>query len=94
MKATPTTGLSPDEVETRLRNGLGNNPSQASTRSIRSIVRANTMTRFNALLLIMFVAIAAVGAFKDSIFIWVVVLNSVVGIIQELRARRTTTRCS
>ncbi len=85
----PLHGLSTEEVASRVRDGLGNVTDQATTRSIRSIVRANTMTRFNALLLVMFAAIAAVGAFKDSIFIWVVVLNSVVGIVQEIRARRT-----
>lgn len=85
----PGQGLSTEEVALRIRDGLGNVTNLASTRSIRSIIRTNTMTRFNALLLIMFAAIAAVGAFKDSIFIWVVVLNSVVGIVQELRARHT-----
>ena len=90
MKPTMSVdGLSSEEVASRVRDGLLNVTDQASTRSIRSIIRANTVTRFNAVLLVMFAAIAAVGAFKDSIFIWVVVLNALVGIIQELRARRS-----
>ncbi len=82
-------GLSLEDVALRTRSGLRNDREESSSRSVRSIIRANTVTRFNALLLIMFAAIAAVGAFKDSLFIWVVILNSVVGIVQELRARST-----
>lgn len=82
-------GLTLEDVALRARSGLRNDSEESSSRPVRSIVRANTVTRFNALLLAMFAAIAAVGAFKDSLFIWVVVLNSVVGIVQELRARRT-----
>lgn len=82
-------GLATDAVAERLRAGQTNTAEASTTRSTGQIVRANVFTRFNAVLVVMFVSIAAVGAFKDSIFIWVVVINAAVGIVQELRARRT-----
>lgn len=86
---TEHAGLTAQQVSDRVRAGHINLAAPSSSRSTAAIVRANVVTPFNILLTVMFIAIATVKAFKDSIFIWVVLFNAAVGIIQELRARKT-----
>ena len=85
-------GLRASEVAQRAREGRVNGTPPRSTRSVIAILRANALTRFNLLLVGLFGATLAVRASKDTLFIWVVVLNLVVGVAQELRARRTLDR--
>ena len=82
-------GLAEAEVRDRIADGRVNGVAPSTTRPTAAIIKANLFTRFNALFVAMFVAIASVHQFKDAVFIWVVVLNAGVGIVQELRARRT-----
>ena len=84
--------LRASEVAQRVREGRVNGTPPRSTRSVIAILRANALTRFNLLLVGLFGATLAVRASKDTLFIWVVVLNLVVGVAQELRARRTLDR--
>jgi len=56
------------------------------------IVRANVFTRFNAILGSMLVIVLAVGSFQDALFGIILVVNSAIGIVQEVRAKRTLDR--
>ena len=85
-------GLSSAEVAERVAAGLTNAVAAAPTRTAGEIVRANVLTRFNALLGAMFVLIALTGNLRDGLFGIVLVANSLIGIIQELRAKRTLDR--
>jgi cation-transporting ATPase E len=69
-----------------------NDVPDAPTRSVRDIVRANVFTRFNALLGSMFVIIVLVGPAQDALFGGVLIGNTLIGIVQELRAKRTLDR--
>src|SRR5262249_55448413 len=60
-----------------------------TSRTFGEIVRANVFTRFNAILGTMVVLILIFGSPADTLFGWVVVFNSLIGIVQEYRAKRT-----
>jgi cation-transporting ATPase E len=82
-------GLTAGEVADRVANGLTNDAAERTSRPLAHIIRANVVTPFNALLGALAAAVAATGAWGDALFVLVVVLNSSVGVIQELRAKRT-----
>ncbi|MFB8004578.1 HAD-IC family P-type ATPase [Nocardia sp. NPDC056000] len=87
--ATPATGLTSAEVEQRRRDGLTNDVPERASRSVRDIVKANIFTRINAILSVLFVLVIATGSIIDGMFGLLIVANSAVGIIQELRAKKT-----
>ena len=89
---TAHTGLTGAEVEDRVRRGLTNDVDERTSRTIREIVRANVLTRFNAILGTMAVVVLATGRVGDALFAFVLVLNALIGIGQELRAKRTLDR--
>lgn len=82
-------GLTPDEVRSRVESGLVNATDLGTSRSLASIFRANVLTRFNALLGILFLVVLWAGSPIDALFGLVIVVNSSIGVFQELRARRT-----
>ena len=85
-------GLTDAQVAARVAEGHGNGSPAPVGRSIGQIIRTNLVTRFNLLLGGLFGAAIAVRAVKDTLFIWVVVVNLAVGVIQEIRARRALAR--
>ncbi len=85
-------GLCAAEVADRRARGLVNNVPPAPTRTVGQIIRANVLTRFNALIGSLFAVIVVVGPLRDGLFAGVIVANSLIGIIQELRAKRTLDR--
>jgi cation-transporting ATPase E len=85
-------GLTSDEVAQRHADGRGNDQGRQPTRTVAQILRANVLTRFNAILLGLFVIILIVGPVQDGLFGLVLVANSGIGILQELRAKRTLDR--
>ncbi|MGY4102161.1 HAD-IC family P-type ATPase [Nocardia sp. R16R-3T] len=86
---TALTGLTAAEVEQRRRDGLTNDVPDRASRSVRDIVRANVFTRINAILGVLFVLVLATGSIIDGMFGLLIIANSAVGIIQEIRAKRT-----
>ena len=84
-----STGLTSAEVAERVADGRVNDIPATPTRTIAQIVRANVFTPFNALLGSLLVVILIVGPIQDSLFGIVLILNSTIGIIQELRAKET-----
>ena len=87
-------GLSWAEVAERERRGQVNLVPRTHTRSVAQIVRSNVFTRFNALLGAMLAIILVVGPLQDALFGFVLIVNAGVGIVQELRAKRTLDRLS
>ena len=87
-------GRASAQVAGRLRAGQVNDLGRQPTRTIGQILRANVLTRFNAILGALFVVIAIVGPLQDGLFGLVLVANSGIGIAQELRAKRTLDRLS
>jgi cation-transporting P-type ATPase E len=85
-------GLTAAEVAERIARGDVNDVPAAPTRKVAQIVRANVFTRFNALLGGMLAIILVVGPVQDALFGFVLVANALIGIVQELRAKRTLDR--
>jgi cation-transporting P-type ATPase E len=94
-KPAPTTetpeaaerGLTSAEAAKRLRK-LGS-PSDTSSRSVSSIVAGNVFTLFNAIIGVFFVLILSLGLFADAVFGFIAIVNSYIGIRQELNAKKT-----
>ncbi|HET8931682.1 MAG TPA: cation-translocating P-type ATPase [Acidimicrobiales bacterium] len=87
-------GLRANEVADRRARGEVNNLPDHSTRSIGEIARANLFTPFNFLLGGLLVVILVVGPLNDALFGGVIIANTLIGIIQEVRAKRTLDRLS
>jgi len=88
----PERGLSSAEVAERVARGQINDVPAAPTRTVVQIVRANVFTRFNAILGVMLAIILVVGPLQDALFGIVLIANAGIGIVQELRAKRTLDR--
>ena len=89
---TELCGLSQAEVNERLQKGQVNRALEHTSRPFWQIIRANVFTRFNALLGSLLAIVLVVGPWQDGLFGGVLVANSLIGIIQELRAKRTLNR--
>ncbi|MCZ7536831.1 MAG: HAD-IC family P-type ATPase [Acidimicrobiia bacterium] len=85
-------GLSDAEVQERIERGEVNDTGRRSSRTLTEIVKANVFTRFNAILGSMLAIILVVGPIQDALFGIVLVSNALIGIVQELRAKRTLDR--
>jgi cation-transporting ATPase E len=88
----PARGLSASEVAERVAAGQVNRVDERTSRPLWAIIRANVLTRFNAILGVLFAVVLAVGSPTDALFGLVVVWNSLIGIVQEVRAKRTLDR--
>ena len=89
---TPPAGLSSAEVAEQRSRGLANTGTEPTSRSLTAILRANMLTRFNFILGALLAVILAVGEPQDALFGLVLVANALIGIAQELRAKRTLDR--
>jgi cation-transporting P-type ATPase E len=86
---TPPTGLTEAEVRERVERGESNASAERTSRTFGEILRANIFTRFNAILGVLLVVILVVGHPQDALFGIVLVSNALIGIVQEVRAKRT-----
>ena len=84
----PAVGLASAEVEERRAEGRTNAAPPSPVRSLGEIVRANVFTPVNAIMLSLFVLILVARSPRDALFVGVVLSNSVIGIVQEVRAKR------
>ena len=81
--------LTADEVASRRKAGETNTVDSSESRSVASILRANIFTRFNAIISVLLVLILVFGKPADAMFGLVMIANALIGIVQELRAKRT-----
>src|SRR5580692_6280316 len=89
---TPSAGLTSAQVAERRSRGLTNAGGERTSRSVAEILRANILTRFNFLLGALLAVILVFGQPQDALFGIVLVTNALIGIAQELRAKRTLDR--
>ncbi|MFV0135201.1 HAD-IC family P-type ATPase [Streptomyces sp. HMX87] len=86
---SPATGLTAAQVAERIARGQVNDVPVRSSRSMADIVRANVFTRFNAIIGVLWVIMLIVAPIQDSLFGFVILANTGIGIIQEWRAKKT-----
>jgi cation-transporting P-type ATPase E len=83
------TGLSDADVARRVSEGKTNDVPTRAARSVSEIIRANVFTRINAILGVLFLIVLATGSLINGLFGLLIIANSVIGMIQELRAKQT-----
>ena len=89
MTLSIAAGLTDAEVAARVAEGKTNDVPSRASRSVSDIVRANVFTRINAILGVLFLIVLATGSLINGLFGLLIVANSAIGIIQELRAKQT-----
>lgn len=87
-------GLSTEEVAQAVSRGDVNITSKQTSRSLMDIVRANVFTLFNAIIFTAMVVVLATGSWKDAVFGVVILVNTGIGIVTELKAKCTLDRLS
>lgn len=90
----PLRGLTAAEVAERVAEGKTNAVERQTSRSTRDILRTNVFTWFNLILGVLWVLTITFGSWRDALFGLVLVSNSAIGIVQELRAKRVLDRLS
>lgn len=82
------TGLSISQVEEQRAAGLVNRPVEPPTRSVSTIVKENLLSYFNLVFLVLAILVIASGSLRSLTFMPVVIVNTLIGIVQELRAKK------
>ncbi len=82
-------GLSTEEVKSRTAQGLLNISDSSTAKTVKQIIISNTFTYFNFIFAVITVLLCIVGSFKNLTFLPIIICNTLVGIFQELRAKKT-----
>ena len=82
-------GLTLKQVEERIRDGLVNYNTESNTKTVKQIIKENVCTLFNIINIILAVAVICVGSFKNLTFMIIIILNTLISIVQELRSKKT-----
>ena len=85
----PQEGLTSAQAEALARAGWDNRPVDSPTKSDRQIIRENLLTYFNLIFTVLAVCLLLVGDWKDTTFLFIVAANAVIGIVQQIRSKRT-----
>lgn len=94
MPEIGATGLTPKEVVQRIESGQSNAVKTSTSRSVQDIVRANVFTLFNGIIFAAMVLVLITGSWRDAVFGFVIIINTGIGIVTELRAKRALDRLS
>lgn len=94
MPEIGATGLTPKEVAQRIESGQSNAVKTSTSRSVQDIVRANVFTLFNGIIFAAMVLVLITGSWRDAVFGFVIIINTGIGIVTELRAKRTLDKLS
>lgn len=82
-------GLTTAQVQAKIKQGKTNTPLKKKTNSVSQIIARNTITIFNFVNLVLAVMIFVVGSYKNMLFIFIAIANTLIAIINEIRAKRT-----
>lgn len=93
-RGVPILGLTSDEVRERVEKGLTNHADISTQKTVGQIIKSNLLTYFNLIFLILTVLLCIVGSFRNLTFLPVIIGNTVIGIFQELRAKKTLDKMS
>ncbi len=90
----PRLGLTAAQASQLMEQGLGNEAVESNAKTTGQIVRENTLTFFNLVFVVLAALLVLAGDFKDMMFLGIAVINSVIGIVQQLRSRATLEKLS
>ena len=88
LSPTADFGLTELQAQERRDAGLINRPVESPTKSVRQIIAGNVFTYFNLIFVVLAVLLATVGAYTECTFLGVVLINTVIGTVQEINAKR------
>lgn len=94
FETSPKTGLTNAQVNQRIEEGQTNKVDNKNTKTYRSIILGNIFTFFNMLSFFIAAALLSVGSWKDCMFLVIVLCNMLIGIIQEIKAKKTIEKIS
>ena len=81
------TGLTKEQVEQRIREGLVNTPVEPPSKTVPDIIKSNVFTYFNLVFTVIAVLLIIAGSFRDLTFLPIIIANTVIGIVQEIRSK-------
>lgn len=81
-------GLTAQQVAERKEKGLWNKKAESATKTTKEIVKSNVFTYFNLIFLVIALLLIGVGAFRDLTFLPIIVANTLIGIVQEIRSKK------
>lgn len=87
-------GLTEEEVQKRYAHGQYNKETEDLSRTTKQIILDNSLTLFNFINLFLAVSVFLVGHPKNALFFWIIIVNTAIGVIQELHAKRTIDKLS
>jgi cation-transporting ATPase E len=87
IETAAETGLTGAQADERTRAGYANTPPSPPEKTTRGIIADNVFTYFNLIFIVLGIAVAAVGEYRDLTFVPVILFNTLIGIVQELRSR-------
>ena len=87
-------GLSKEEVKIRIKEGKVNYDTTTPSKSIKQIIFENTFTLFNFINVVLATSIILVGSYKNLLFLGVVICNTLISVVQELRAKKIVDKLS
>ena len=87
-------GLTDEEVRQRVEEGLTNRADISTDRTTKEIVISNVFTYFNLIFLVITILLIMVGSFRNLTFLPIIIGNTVIGIVQEIRAKKTLEKMS
>lgn len=87
-------GLTKEEVAKRVEQGLVNQTDISTDKTTKEIILSNTLTYFNLIFLVITVLLILVGSFRNLTFLPIIIGNTLIGIVQEIRAKRTLEKMS
>lgn len=85
----PYTGLTSAQVKEYTQNGWTNKAVESPSKSVSEIIKSNLFTYFNLIFIVIAVLLIIVGSFRDLTFLPVIIANTLIGIVQEIRAKET-----
>ena len=88
------TGLTDEEVRQRVEEGLTNRADISTDKTTKKIVISNVFTYFNLIFLVITILLIMVGSFRNLTFLPIIIGNTVIGIVQEIRAKKTLEKMS
>lgn len=94
VKADPGIGLSAEQVKERFACHADNYKVESSTMSVSDIVKSNVFTYFNLVFAVIAVLLSIVGAWRDMLFLPIIVANTCIGIIQEIHSKKVLDKLS
>ena len=94
IETTADTGLTQAQVKERMEKGWSNAPVDSPSKTTKEIIISNVFTYFNLIFLVIAVLLLLVGAFRDLTFFPVIICNTLIGIIQEIRSKKVLDKLS